>query len=141
MLVSNRKALHDYFIVDSWETGIVLKGTEIKSLRNSQASIAESWIKIQNGEVWLIGATIPPYENAKAGWVSHEPTRTRKLLLRKKEILRIERELQPSMTLIPLDIHLNDRGLAKLKIGLAKGKRDFDKRESIKKRDNMRHGY
>lgn len=140
ILASNRKALHDYFIIETWEAGIQLKGTEIKSLRNAQASIGEAWVKVFNGEVWLVGATIPPYENAKANWATHEPARTRKLLLNRQEITRLSREMQPSMTVIPLDIHLNDRGYAKVKIALVKGKKSYDKRETIKKRDFRRYG-
>lgn len=140
IIASNRKAYHDYFIIESWEAGIKLLGTEIKSLRHAQASIAEAWVKVKDGEAHLVGATIPPYENAQSAWATHEPTRTRTLLLKKKELIRIERELDQSMTVIPLDIHLTDRGYAKVKIALVKGKKNYDKRETIKKRDQERYG-
>jgi SsrA-binding protein len=140
ILASNRKAFHDYFIIETWEAGIKLLGTEIKSLRNAQASIGEAWVKVIDGEAWLVGATIPPYENASSTWATHEPTRTRKLLLKRKEITRIGKEIQPGVTVIPLDIHLSDRGYAKVKIALVKGKKLYDKRETIKKRDMQRYG-
>lgn len=139
ILASNRKAHHDYFIIEKWEAGIVLVGSEIKSLRQAQASIAEAWIKERNNELWLIGANIPPYAQAKEGWSGHEPTRDRKLLLHRKELTRISREL-PGHTLIPLDIHLNARNFAKITVALCKGKKSWDKRETIKERDLERYG-
>jgi SsrA-binding protein len=140
ILVSNKKAFYDYFIIQSWIAGIRLKGSEIKSLRNSQASISEAWVKIQNNEVFLVGCNIPPYTHAQANWATHEPTRIRKLLLHRQEITRISRELQTGMTIVPLSIFLSDRGLAKVKIALVKGKKTYDKREVIKKRDHDRLG-
>lgn len=140
ILASNRKALHDYFVIETWEAGIVLRGTEIKSLREGQASIAEAWVKIKSGEAWLVGATIPAYTNAKEDWVSHAPNRERKLLLKKKELRRIDRQLAERLTLVPLDIHLNQRGYAKVKVALVKGKKSYDKRQTIKERDLRRYG-
>lgn len=140
ILARNRKALHDYFVIETWEAGIVLRGTEIKSLREGQASIAESWVKIKNNEAWLVGATIPPYSNAREDWVSHAPTRERKLLLRKKELTRISRQLTERLTLVPLDIHIGKRGFAKVKLALVKGKKSYDKRQTIKDRDLRRYG-
>lgn len=141
ILASNRRALYDYFVIETWEAGLKLVGSEIKSLRSSQASIAEAWVKVKNGEAWLIGATIPPYENAQSSWATHEPTRARKLLLKRKEIRRIEAGSVGSTTVIPLDIHLTGRGFAKVKIALVKGKKNYDKRQTIKDRDNQRYGY
>ena len=140
VLASNRKAFHDYFIIDSWEAGIKLVGSEIKSLRNAQASISEAWIRITNHEAWLVGANIPPYENAQSAWASHDPRRPRKLLLHRKEILSIEKQLEEKLTVIPLDIHLTERGYAKAKSALVRGKKDYDKRQTIKKRDFERYG-
>lgn len=141
ILASNRRASHDYFILETFVAGIKLLGTEIKSLRNAQASIAEAWVKVRGGDVYLVGATIPPYSYAKAAWATHEPTRDRLLLLKRKEINRIAREVVGPVTVIPLDIHLTDRGLAKVKIALVKGKKNYDKRQTIKDRDNQRYGY
>lgn len=140
ILASNRKAHHDYFILQTWVAGIVLKGTEIKSLRDGQSSIMEAWVKVEKGEVFLVGAHIPPYAQAKEAWQTHEPNRTRKLLLHRTEIRKLERELGQSLTIVPLDIHLSDRNIAKVKIALVKGKKNYDKRQTIKDRDAKRYG-
>lgn len=140
ILVSNRKAFYDYWIIEELEAGIQLKGSEIKAIRSKNCSIAEAWIRIINHEAFLIGATIPPYENAASPWATHDPTRDRKLLLKKKEILKLEKQLEDRLTIIPLDIHLTDRGLAKMKIALVRGKKSYDKRETIKNRDLERYG-
>ncbi len=137
ILASNRKVFHDYHVLDTWESGIVLKGTEIKALRTGQASISEAWIKLKDGEAWLIGCHIPPYEPAHSEWATHEPTRDRKLLLHKSELLKIDREL-PGATLVAIDIHLNDHNFAKVTVALVKGKKNYDKREAIKERDQKR---
>lgn len=140
ILTTNRKAYHDYFVIQSWEAGIILKGTEIKSLRETQADIAAAWVKVEKGEVYLVGATIQPYSQAKEAWQTHEPGRTRKLLLNRNEINRLERELGKGTTAIALDIHLNERNIAKVKIALVKGKKKHDKRQTIKDRDLRRYG-
>lgn len=140
ILTTNRSVSRDYFIIDKWDAGIVLKGTEIKSLRESQASIAEAWVKIINGEAWLIGSTINEYSQAREAWKTHDPTRERKLLLKRAELTRIERELTTGITIVPLDIHLSDRNFAKVTIALVKGKKNYDKRETIKERDLNRLG-
>jgi len=131
----NRKARHNYEIEDTVEAGIVLVGSEVKALREGRgATIAESYAKAENGEIWLINAHIPEYK--QAGQFNHEPRRPRKLLLKKREMDRLigssERE---GMTLVPLKLYFNKRGIAKLELGLGKGKKHFDKREATKKRD------
>ncbi len=131
----NRKARHDYFIEDSFETGIVLKGTEVKSIRQGKASIKEAYAELKNGEVHIIGMHVSPYEQGNIYNV--EPLRKRKLLLHKKEILKLERKLkQDSITLIPLALYINDRGLVKVNLAVCKGKRKYDKRDAIQKRDS-----
>lgn len=130
----NRKARHEYAIEDSLEVGIVLLGSEVKALRQGRANIAESYAKAQNGEIWLINAHIPEYK--QAGQSNHEPRRPRKLLMHRREAEKLigatERE---GMTLVPLKLYFNRRGIAKVELGLGKGKKHYDKRESDKKRD------
>ena len=130
----NRKARHTYEIEDTLEAGIVLMGSEVKALREGRANIAESYAKAEGGEVWLVNAHIPEYK--QAGQFNHEPRRPRKLLLKKREAAKLigasERE---GMTLVPLKVYFNNRGIAKLELGLGKGKKHYDKRETQKKRD------
>ncbi len=133
----NRRARYDYFITDEMEAGIVLTGSEVKSLRNGRASIAESYATENKGEIYLINAHIPEY--APANRFNHEPKRHRKLLLHRREINRIIGALQrKGVTLIPLEMFFNEKGIAKLKLGLATGKKKHDKRESEKNRDWQR---
>lgn len=133
---SNPKARHDYFILDSLEAGIQLTGSEVKSLRQGKASIKEAFAIVREGEVFLIGMHIPPY--AQAGYAQHDPTRRRKLLLHKAEIERlIGKTKEKGLTLIPLQCYFRN-GFAKIEIGLAKGKKLYDKRESMKERDSTR---
>lgn len=130
----NRKARHDYFIEDTLEAGMMLLGTEVKSLRTGRASIAEAFAVEKDGALWLVNAFIPEYESASR--FNHLPRRARKLLVRKREMTRLLGSItRDGMTLIPLAIYFNDRGIAKLQLGLAKGKKKVDKRESIKERD------
>ncbi len=130
----NRKARHNYQIEDSLEAGLVLLGSEVKALREGRANIAESYAKPENGEIWLINAHIPEYR--QAGQFNHEPRRPRKLLLKKREASKlIGATDRDGMTLIPLKLYFNARGIAKLEIGLGKGKHYYDKRETQKKRD------
>lgn len=130
----NRKARHDYFIEDTLEAGMMLLGTEVKSLRSGRASIAEAFAVEKEGGLWLVNAFIPEYDSASR--FNHLPRRARKLLVRKREMSRLLGSItRDGMTLIPLAIYFNDRGIAKLQLGLAKGKRKVDKRESIKERD------
>ena len=130
----NRKARFNYEILDSYEAGIVLTGTEVKSLRGGKATIGESYAEIDNGEVFLVNSYIPEY--LQGNRFNHEPKRPRKLLLQKKQVARlaiaIERE---GMTIVPLKMYFNEKGRAKVEIALAKGKKLHDKRESEKARD------
>ena len=140
-LAQNKKARHDYTIVDTIEAGLVLTGTEIKSVRAARITLKDGYAQIKNGEAWLINVHITPYEQGNI-W-NQDPDRTRKLLLKKREIAKLEAELKGTgMTLVPLKVYIKN-GFAKVLIGLAKGKHDYDKRESIKrreqKRDNARH--
>lgn len=139
---TNRKARFEYHILENFEAGLVLKGTEIKSIRAGQVSLQEAYIRTDGREAWLVGAHIAPYEQASA--YQHEPDRERKLLLSKREIQKLWDEVRiKGMTIIPTRMYLKG-GRAKLEIGLAKGKKQYDKRESIKERDldreQARHG-
>lgn len=136
VLAQNKKARHDYTIVDTIEAGIVLTGTEIKSVRAARIQLKDGYAQIKRGEAWLINVHIAPFEQGNI-W-NQDPERTRKLLLKKKEIARLENELKGTgMTLVPLKVYLKD-GFAKVLIGLAKGKHDYDKRDTIKRRDQER---
>lgn len=136
VLAQNKKARHDYTIVDTIEAGIVLTGTEIKSVRAARIQLKDGYAQIKRGEAWLINVHIAPFEQGNI-W-NQDPERTRKLLLKKKEIVRLENELKGTgMTLVPLKVYLKD-GFAKVLIGLAKGKHDYDKRDTIKRRDQER---
>src|SRR3712207_4676929 len=136
LVAQNRKARHDYHIHDTYEAGIVLGGTEVKSLREGRASLIDAFATVDDGEVWLRGAHIPEYTHGT--WTNHTARRTRKLLLNRREISRIERELASSgMTLIPLSLYFAD-GYAKVEIAVASGKREYDKRHSIAERDARR---
>jgi len=133
----NRKARHDYFIEETLEAGIMLLGTEVKSLRAGGASIAESYAGPVDGELFLFNAHIPEYKAAKH--FGHEPKRPRKLLLKRREVERLSGAVQRAgITLVPLSLYFNARGIAKVQLGLAKGKRKLDKRETEKKRDWQR---
>jgi len=130
----NRKARHDYFIEETLEAGIVLMGTEVKSLRAGGASIAEAYAGPQGGEIFLFNAHIPEYKAAKH--FGHEPKRPRKLLLKRREVGRLTGAVQRAgVTMVPLSLYFNERGIAKVQLGLAKGKRKVDKREADKERD------
>ena len=133
----NRKARHNYFFIQEFEAGIVLHGSEIKSIRVGKLSFKDSFASIETGEVWLHSLHISPYKYDSN--FAPDPERKRKLLLNKREIKKIKSQMdEKGMTLIPAEIYINDRGLAKVKIALAKGKRQYDKREDIKKKDIMR---
>jgi len=135
-IARNRKAFHNYQILDKWEAGIELKGTEVKSLRNGQVQMADSYARIDDGQLYLIGLHISPYD--KTAYGNHEPTRKRKLLLHRREIRRLtSKTLERGLTLLPLSLYFR-RGYAKVELGLARGKREYDKREDIKKRDHQR---
>lgn len=135
-IAENRRARHDYFIVDSLEAGIELKGTEVKSLRAGQCSIREAWCDIKNGEIFVKQMHIAPYEQGNIH--NQDPMRERRLLLHKREILRLEREVaQQGFTLLPLSVYLKD-SLIKVQVALAKGKRQYDKRQAIAEREANR---
>ena len=133
VIATNRKARHDYHITDTIEAGLVLTGTEIKSIRAGRVNLQDSYAQIRDGEVWLIGAHIAPY--AHGNRETHEPRRERKLLLHRREINRLSsRVIERGWTLVPLRLYLRD-GRAKVELGLAKGKRQYDKRQDIARRD------
>lgn len=136
VVAQNKKARHDYTIVDTIEAGLVLTGTEIKSVRAARINLKDGYAQIKKGEAWLVNVHIAPYEEGNI-W-NQDPTRTRKLLLHKKQIAKLEGEVKGTgMTLVPLKVYIKD-GFAKVLIGLAKGKHDYDKRESIKRRERDR---
>ena len=136
MIAANKKARHDYFITDEFEAGIVLVGTEVKSLRNGQCNLKDSYARVKKGEVFVYQMHISPY--AFAHYDNHEPLRTRKLLLHKSEIKRITRKMnEKGLSLIPLKIYFSN-GKVKMLLGLAKGKKLYDKRDTIKQRDAQR---
>lgn len=137
IVANNKKARHDYFIEDVYETGIVLTGTEIKSIRAGKVSIKESYAKIEKGEMIVYGMNISPYEQGNRFNV--DPLRPRKLLLHKQEIRKlIGYTTMQGLTLIPLNIYINEDGRAKMELAVARGKKNYDKREDIAKKDAAR---
>lgn len=136
LIANNKKAYHDYFILEKYEAGIVLSGTEVKSLRMGKCSVKEAFIRIENGEMYLYGMHISPYE--KGNIFNKDPLRVRKLLLHKKEIERIYGKMrEKGITVVPLKVYFSG-SLAKVEIGLAKGKKLYDKREDIARKDQNR---
>ncbi len=137
VIADNRRARYNFAIDDVQEAGLVLTGTEVKSLRNGKANIAESYASYEDGEMWLINSHIPEYLQANRN--NHEPTRRRKLLLKAREIARMSMAVaRDGMTVVPLKLYFNDRGVAKLEIALGKGKKNHDKRQTEQKRDWQR---
>lgn len=137
LVANNKKARHDYFIEEVYEAGIVLTGTEIKSIRGGKVSIKESYAKIENGEMIVYGMNISPYEQGNRFNV--DPLRPRKLLLHKQEIRKlIGYTTQKGLTLIPLNMYINEDGRAKMELGVCRGKKNYDKRDDIAKRDATR---
>lgn len=137
LVANNKKARHDYFIEEVYEAGIVLTGTEIKSVRGGKVSIKESYAKIENGEMIVYGMNISPYEQGNRFNV--DPLRPRKLLLHKQEIRKlIGYTTQKGLTLIPLNMYINEDGRAKMELGVCRGKKNYDKRDDIAKRDATR---
>lgn len=133
-ITENRRARYDYEILDTIEAGLVLVGTEVKSLRNNQANIAESYASFENGEFWLINSYIPEYTEGNR--YNHDPRRLRKLLVSRREMARLFNSIsREGMTIVPLKLYFNDRGRAKLELAVARGKKNHDKRETEKKRD------
>lgn len=136
LIANNKKAYHDYFILESYEAGIVLAGTEVKSLRMGKCSIKESFIRIEDGEMFIYGMHISPYE--KGNIFNKDPLRVRKLLLHKYEVNKIEAKIkEKGFTLVPLKVYFKD-SLVKVEIGLARGKKLYDKRDDIAKKDMRR---
>lgn len=136
LIAQNKKARHDYHILDTFEAGMVLQGTEIKSIRNSRINLKDGFVRVRKGEAYLHNVHISPYEQGNI--FNHDPLRTRKLLLHKRQILQLEQESKnPGITIVPLKVYIKD-GYAKVLIGLAKGKKDYDKRESLKRKDQER---
>lgn len=134
VVAENRKARFNYEIVDTYEAGLVLTGTEVKSLRNGKANIAESYASDEDGEIWLINSYLPEY--LQGNRFNHDTRRRRKLLLSKREINRLRAAInREGMTLVPLKIYFNEKGRAKMELALAKGKKLHDKRETSKERD------
>lgn len=137
LVANNKKAYHDYFIEETYEAGIVLTGTEIKSVRQGKVSIKESYAKIQDGELILYGMNISPYEQGNRFNV--DPLRERKLLLHKQEIRKlIGYTTMKGLTIVPLKMYINEEGRAKIEVGVARGKKNYDKRDDIAKRDAKR---
>jgi SsrA-binding protein len=135
-IAQNRRASHDYFILETVEAGLVLSGTEVKSLRAGKASLAEAYASVENGEAYVLQMHIPPYEQGNR--FNLEPTRRRKLLLHRAEIVKMQRAVaQKGLTLIPLKLYFS-KGYAKLLLGIAKGKKTHDKRQTIAERDARR---
>ncbi len=136
VVATNRKAFHEYFVLETLEAGIVLTGTEIKSIREGKATLTEAYARIEHGELWLIGMHISPYTHGNRS--NHDPDRPRKLLMRKREISKIREQIeQKGLTLVPLRLHLK-HGLAKIDLGIVKGKKLYDKRDATAERDMKR---
>jgi len=136
LIAQNKKARHDYLIEDSFECGLVLTGTEVKSLRAGRASLVDAYARIVDGEVWLEGMHIPEY--TQASWTNHEPRRTRKLLLHRGEIMRlVGKTKEGGLTLVPLALYFRD-GRAKVELALARGRKSYDKRQAMATRDAQR---
>ena len=133
----NRRARHKYEVIEQVECGIALRGSEVKSMREGQVSIQEAYGRVQKGELWLLGCDIPEFKQATI-W-NHEPRRERKLLVHGRQLEKLSaRQKEKGLTLVPLKLYFNDRGIAKLLLGVCKGKKDHDKRESLKRADTQR---
>lgn len=135
--IRNKKATHKFEILEKVECGVVLRGTEVKSLRMGSASLDEAYARVDGEEIWLIGFNIPPYKHGNL--MNHEPTRPRKLLLHKREIRKLlPKVVQRGQTLVPLRVYFNERGLCKVTLALARGKTHGDRREDLRKKDQKR---
>ncbi|MEQ5774074.1 MULTISPECIES: SsrA-binding protein SmpB [unclassified Thalassospira] len=137
LVAQNRRARFDYFLTETFEAGLALRGTEVKSLREGKGNIQESYAEPKNGEIWLINAYIPEYQSKMP--FGHEERRPRKLLLHKREIAKMSDAVnKKGTTLVPVKVYFNDRGIAKLELAIGEGKRKSDKRDAIKERDWQR---
>lgn len=138
LIAQNKKAWHDYFIEETYEAGMELFGTEVKSIRGGKASIKESYAEIKDGEVFVLGMNITPYDFGNR--YNQDPIRVRKLLLHKREIAKLlSLTTREGYTLVPLKVYINERGLIKMQIAVAKGKKLYDKRDTLAKKDAARH--
>ncbi len=138
LLAQNKKAWHDFFIEETYEAGIVLFGPEVKSIRGGKVSIKESYCEIKDGEVYVTGMNVTPYDFGNR--YNQDPLRVRKLLLHKREIAKLQNyTTREGYTLVPLKVYINERGLMKMQIAVAKGKKLYDKRDSLAKKDAERH--
>mgnify|MGYP001288019377 CR=1 FL=1 len=136
VIADNRKAFHDYHILDTWEAGVALLGTEVKSIREGGVNLRDSYARLENGEIWLLNVHISPYSHR--GYADHEPLRRRKLLLHRDEIRKlIGKTVEKGMTLVPVRMYFKN-GRVKVAVSLARGKKDYDKRETIKRRETDR---
>lgn len=136
LIVSNRKARHEYEVLDTWEVGIVLQGTEVKSLRNGKANLQDAYARFDRGELWLYNLHISPYDQGNR--FNHDPLRPRKLLLHRRELRKLIGQVeQKGLTLVPLDLHFR-RGVAKVTLALVRGKKLHDKRDDLRRRDAER---
>ena len=135
--IKNKKAAFEYYFLDTYTAGIVLTGTEIKSIRLGKASLVDTYCEVYKGELWVKGMNISPY--FYGSYANHSARRDRKLLLKKREIKRLEEEVkQPGLTIVPTLVFIDDKGLAKMDIALARGKREFDKRQTLKEKEDRR---
>ena len=135
--LKNQKAAFEYYFLDTYTAGIVLTGTEIKSIRLGKASLVDTYCEVYKGELWVKGMNISPY--FYGSYANHSARRDRKLLLKKREIKRLEEEVkQPGLTIVPTLVFIDDKGLAKMDIALARGKREFDKRQTLKEKEDRR---
>ncbi|OKL48163.1 SsrA-binding protein [Boudabousia liubingyangii] len=136
VIARNKKAAHEYHLEEKFEAGIVLSGTEVKALRQGRASLSEAWVEIENGEIWLIRANIPEY--AQGTWTNHAPTRKRKLLMHRSEILSLGMKVQAKgYTIVPLELYFLG-GRVKVQIALARGKQEWDKRQALREKQDAR---
>lgn len=134
LLADNRKARHDYHVLETWEAGLALLGTEVKAIREGRVNLRDSYGRVEDGEVWLYGVHISPYSHR--GYAEHEPLRRRKLLLHKAQIRKmIGGTVEKGLTLVPLQMHLSARGRVKVRLALVRGKQAHDKRETIRRRE------
>ena len=135
--IKNKKAAFEYYFLDTYTAGVVLTGTEIKSIRLGKASLVDTYCEVYKGELWVKGMNISPY--FYGSYANHSARRDRKLLLKKREIKRLEEEVkQPGLTIVPTLVFIDDKGLAKMDIALARGKREFDKRQTLKEKEDRR---
>ena len=136
ILINNRKANYNYFLIDEYVAGIVLIGCEIKSIRNREVNMSDSYCTFVNGELWVKGLNISPYKNADFSYQNYDPKRDRKLLLTKRELRKLKKDVEiKGNTIVPVNLFVNEKGKVKMTIAMAKGKHTYDKSQTIKERD------